>query len=99
MDSEPRRKKGDLKKSVFVTTVEELKTAIICRSLDANMGDVEIEPISAPTLAYMGISFCLVPPTELNLTTLQSSEDKQLDGYSVPSPMIPSFGCGPLLIV
>lgn len=70
LDREPRRKKGEDKKKVYFSKVEDLKAAIICQILDAEMESVEIEPIPVAMLVDHGTSFCGVPPEELTEATL-----------------------------
>ena len=65
LDREPRRKNGEAKKTVYISTVEDLNTAIINRSLDSEMVANEVEPIPIFTLIDLGVSFCGVPPGEL----------------------------------
>lgn len=75
LDREPRRKKGEAKKTISFSTVEDLKTAIIGRSLDEDMEAEMIEPIDAIALVNLGSSFCGVPPEELTLATLDPAEE------------------------
>lgn len=76
LDKEPRRKKGEAKKYVSFSIVEDLKSAIINRSLDSDLEAEEIEPIQAYTLVDLGINFCGIPPEELTAATLNpASED------------------------
>jgi len=62
LDNEPRRKKGAVNKTVSFSTVEDLKSAIINRSLDSDLDAEDIEPIQAVTLFNLGTSFCGIPP-------------------------------------
>ena len=75
LDREPRRKKGEAKKTVSIITVEDLKSAVITRNLEEELNDAEVEPIQAPLLIEFGNSFCGVPPEELNLATFQSDDE------------------------
>lgn len=72
------RKKGASVKSVSFSSVEDLKSAIVTRSMevasDASEA-VEVVPIEISTLVGLGNEFCGVPPMELNKTTLQPKED------------------------
>jgi hypothetical protein len=77
LDGEPRRRKGATKKSVSFSTVTDLKKAIIDSSLDDGLIEFEVAPIQAPTLVDLGISFCGVPPSELNLATLLHEGEDQ----------------------
>jgi hypothetical protein len=76
LDKEPRRKKGEAKKTVYFSTVEDLKTAIISRRLDEEMAAEDIEPIQTVTLADLGISFCGVPPEEITEAALTPSNQE-----------------------
>lgn len=62
LNNEPRRKKGAAKKTVSISTIEDLKYAIVSRSLEGDMEAVEVEPIQATALLGLGVSFCDVPP-------------------------------------
>lgn len=77
LDREPRRKKGEANKTVSFSVVEDLKKAIICRSLDTDMEEADmVEPIQSSTLVDLGTSrFCGVPPEEHTLATLEPSEE------------------------
>lgn len=76
LDRELRRKKGEIKKIVYFSTIEDLKTAIISRSLDEDLEEAGmIEPIQAVTLVGLGSSFCGVPPEELMLATLNHEDE------------------------
>jgi anti-sigma28 factor (negative regulator of flagellin synthesis) len=78
LDNEPKKKRGDARKTVKYSKVEELKAAIITGKLEHHEAkDCEIEGINATTLLVeLGTGFCGVPPLELNASTLQdSSED------------------------
>lgn len=76
LDREPRRRKGESKKTVYFSTVEDLKAAIVSKSLDEDLEEVEmIEPIQAVTLVGLGNSFCGVPPEEMTLATLSQDEE------------------------
>jgi hypothetical protein len=70
LDGEPRTRKGKTKKYVSFSTVTDLKKAIVGSSLYEGIIEFEVAPIQAPTLVDLGISFCGVPPLELNLATL-----------------------------
>jgi hypothetical protein len=77
LDKEPRRKNGEARKSVSFSIVEDLKKAIVSRSLDSEMKDAEfVEPIQAVTLISLGTSFCGVPPEELTLAMLNPSNEE-----------------------
>jgi hypothetical protein len=65
LDREPRRKKCAAIKTVYFSTVEDLKAAIITRSLDTDMEAVDVEPIQANTLFSLGMDFCGISPEEL----------------------------------
>jgi hypothetical protein len=65
LDNEPRRKKGAAFKTVSISTVEDLKTAIINRTLDSDLEIEDVEPIQAITLVDFGTSFCGIPSLEL----------------------------------
>jgi anti-sigma28 factor (negative regulator of flagellin synthesis) len=77
LENEPRKKRGDTRKIVNYSKVEELKADIITGKLEQpEAEDCEIEDINATLLVELGIGFCRVPPLELNSSTLQdSSED------------------------
>jgi hypothetical protein len=77
LDSEPRRRRGATKKSVSFSTVTDLKKAIVGSSLDEGPIEFEVAPIQAPTLVDLGVSFCGVPPSKLNLATLLHEEEDQ----------------------
>lgn len=71
LDREPRRKNGEAKKTISFSVVEDLKKAIISRSLDTNMEEADmVEPGHK-----LGTSFCGVPPEELTLATLEPNEE------------------------
>jgi hypothetical protein len=76
LDGEPRRK-GATKKSVSFSSVTDLKKVIVGSSLDEGPIEFEVAPIQAPTLVDLGISFCGVPPSELNLATLLHEGEDQ----------------------
>jgi hypothetical protein len=73
LDNEPRRKKGAPNKSVSFSTVDDLKTAIISRSLEEVMEDIVVEPLQIASLVELGTSFCGVPPEELSEATLNQN--------------------------
>jgi anti-sigma28 factor (negative regulator of flagellin synthesis) len=77
LENEPRKKRGDARKTVKYSKVEELKADIITGKLEQHEAeDCEIEDINATLLVELGTGFCGVPPLELNTSTLQdSSED------------------------
>jgi hypothetical protein len=76
LDNEPRKKKGESKKSVSFSTVENMKIAIINRGLDTEMEAADIEPIQSEVLLNLGSTFCGIPPEELADADLtQSSEE------------------------
>jgi hypothetical protein len=77
LDGEPRRRKGATKKSVSFSSVTDLKKAIVGSSLDESLIEFEVAPIQDPTLVDLGISFCGVPPSELNLATLLHEGEDQ----------------------
>jgi len=76
LNSETRRKKGEAKKTVSISIVEDLKAAIVTRSLEAEMEEVEVEPIQACNLVELGTSFCGVPSMELSIDTLLPDEEE-----------------------
>jgi hypothetical protein len=76
LDNEPRRKKGAAKKTVSISAVEDLRTAIVSRSLEEDMEGIEIEPIQAPILVEFGTFYCGVPPMELSMATLCPEDDE-----------------------
>jgi hypothetical protein len=76
LDAEPRRRKGATKKSVSSSVIDR-KKAIVRSSLDEGLIEFEVAPIQAPTLIDLGISFCGVPPSELNLATLLHEGEDQ----------------------
>uniref|UniRef100_K4A297 Uncharacterized protein n=1 Tax=Setaria italica TaxID=4555 RepID=K4A297_SETIT len=65
LDREPRRKPGAARKTVYLSTVEDLKSAIISQSLEYDPDVEYVEPIQADTLFLLGTSFCGIPPEEL----------------------------------
>jgi anti-sigma28 factor (negative regulator of flagellin synthesis) len=74
LENEPRRKRGDARKTVNYSKVEELKADIITGKLEQHEAeDREIEDINATLLVELGTGFCGVPPLELNTSTLQDS--------------------------
>lgn len=76
LDREPRRRKGEATKTVYYSSVEDLKSAIISRSLDEDLEEAEeIEPIQAVTLVELGTSFCGIPSVELTIATLNQDEE------------------------
>jgi anti-sigma28 factor (negative regulator of flagellin synthesis) len=77
LENEPRKKRGDARKTVNYSKVEELKADIITGKLEQHEAeDCEIEDINATLLVELGTGFCGVPPLELKASTLQdSSED------------------------
>jgi anti-sigma28 factor (negative regulator of flagellin synthesis) len=77
LENEPRKKRGDARKTVKYSKVEELKADIITGKLEQHEAeDREIEDINATLLVELGTGFYGVPPLELNTSTLQdSSED------------------------
>lgn len=76
LDNEPRKKKGEAKKSVSFSTVEDLKSAIINRSLDSDLEAEDIEPIQAITLVELGSSFYGIPPEELSIAMLNPAPEE-----------------------
>lgn len=76
LDREPRRKPGAEKKTVYFSTVEDLKSAIICKSLEADLEVEDVEPIQADTLLLLGTSFCGIPPEELADADLQHTPEE-----------------------
>jgi anti-sigma28 factor (negative regulator of flagellin synthesis) len=71
LENEPRKKRGDARKTVTYSKVEELKAAIITGKLEHHEAeDCEIEDINATLLVELGTGFCGVPPLELNASTL-----------------------------
>jgi hypothetical protein len=77
LDGEPRRRKCATKKSMSFSSVTDLKKGIIGSSLDEGPIEFEVAPIQAPTWVDLGISFCGVPPSELNLATLLHEGEDQ----------------------
>jgi hypothetical protein len=79
LENEPRKKRGDARKTVKYSKVEELKADIITGKLEQHeVEDRETEDINATILVELGTGFCGVPPLELNTSTLQdSSNDPQ----------------------
>jgi hypothetical protein len=76
LEKEPRKKKGDAKKTVCYSRVVELKADIITGKLEQHKAeDREIEDINAALLVELGTGFCGVPPLELNTSTLQDSSE------------------------
>jgi hypothetical protein len=75
LENEPRKKKGDAKKTVCYSKVEELKADIITGKLEQKAEDSEIEDINAALLVELGTGFCGVPPLELNTSTLEDSSE------------------------
>jgi hypothetical protein len=74
LENEPRKKRGDARKTVKYLKVEELKAAIITGKLEQHEAEhCEIEDINATLLVELGTGFCGVPPLELNTSTLQDS--------------------------
>lgn len=76
LDSESRRKKEVPKKSISISTLSDLKKAIVSRSLENVLQDAEIEPIPISTLVELGNSFCDIATMELNNTTLSPKDEE-----------------------
>jgi hypothetical protein len=75
LNNEPRRKKGDSKKSVSISSVADLKKAIVSRSLEETLDEDEVAPIPTPLLIELGHSFCGIPPMVLSLATLTPEDE------------------------
>jgi hypothetical protein len=75
LDNEPRKKPGEARKSVSFSTVEDLKTAIICRSLENDMEVESVDAIDSNVLQQLGISFCGIPPVEFDAEASHTPED------------------------
>lgn len=75
LDNEPRKKKGATVKTVSISNVEDLKSAIICKNLETDMEEVELEPIQIPILVELGRSFCGIAPEQLNNATVEENRD------------------------
>jgi hypothetical protein len=75
LDNEPRRKPGEARKSVSFSTVEDLKTAIICRSLDNDLEVENVDAIESNVLQQLGISFCGIPPVEFDAEASHAPEE------------------------
>jgi hypothetical protein len=75
LDNEPRKKPGEARKSVSFSTVEDLKTAIICRSLENDMEVESVDAIDSDVLQQLGISFCGIPPVEFDAEASHTPED------------------------
>lgn len=56
--------------------MEDLKSAIICKSLDSDMEAADVGPIYADTLLLLGSSFCGIPPKELADADLQHAQQE-----------------------
>jgi hypothetical protein len=55
--------------------VEDLKTAIICRSLENDMEVESVDAIDSDVLQQLGISFCGIPPVEFDAEASHTPED------------------------
>jgi hypothetical protein len=77
LENEPRRKKGASKKSVTFSSVIDMKKAMVSCNLKESLAEFEVAPIQTPTLVDLGTSFCGVPPSQLNLTTMPHDEQDQ----------------------
>jgi hypothetical protein len=75
LNNEPRRKKGASKKSVSISSIADLKKAIVSRSLEETLDEDEVAPIPAPLLIELGHSFCGIPPMDLSLATLTAEDE------------------------
>lgn len=64
------------KKIVYFSTVGDLKGAIICKSLEADLEVEEVAPIQADTLLLLGTSFCGIPPEELAHVDMQRTPEE-----------------------
>jgi hypothetical protein len=74
LENEPRKKRGDARKTDSYSKVEDLKADIITGKLEQHVAeDRGIEDINATLLVELGTGFCGVPPLELNTSTLQDS--------------------------
>lgn len=62
-------------KSISVSTVEDLKKAVVTIVLDETMEEVEVQPIQIPTLVNLGNDFYGIPPLELNHSTFQADKE------------------------
>jgi len=71
LDVEPRRRKGEAKKTVRFSIVGDLKKSIINGELSQNMEMDEVELISSSLLVELGTGFCAVSPKELTEEDLQ----------------------------
>lgn len=84
LESEPRRRKGEAKKTVRFSTIEDLKKSIIGGQIGQPMEVDEVEPIEvepieveqvAPDLLVgLGTSFCGVPLGELTVAILNEED-------------------------
>jgi hypothetical protein len=75
LDNEPRKKPGEARKSVSFSTVEDLKTAIICRSLDNDLEVENVDAIESNVIQQFGICFCGIPPVEFDAEASHTPED------------------------
>jgi hypothetical protein len=75
LDNEPRKKPGEARKSVSFSTVEDLKTAIICRSLDNDLEVENVDAIESNVIQQLGICFCGIPPVEFDAEASHTPED------------------------
>jgi hypothetical protein len=75
LNNEPRRKKGASKKSVSISSVADLKKAIVSRSLEETLDEDEVAPIPTPLLVELGHSFCGIPLMELSPATLTPEDE------------------------
>jgi hypothetical protein len=55
--------------------VEDLKNAIICRSLENDMDVESVDAIDNDVLQQLGISFCGIPPAEFDAEASNIPED------------------------
>lgn len=87
LDSQPRRKKGEAKKIVRFSTVEDLKKSIISGQIGQPMEineeepieeePIEVEPVEPSLLVSLGTDFCGVPLGELIVVALNEEEDHE----------------------
>jgi hypothetical protein len=90
LDNEPRRRKGEAKKTVRFSIVEDLKKSIISgqigqpmevdemEQIEAEPIEVEpikVEPIASNLLVTLGTEFCGVPPRELTVEALHDKDN------------------------
>jgi hypothetical protein len=76
LDNEPRRRKGEAKKTVKISTIQDLKKCICSGQFNQNMEIEDVEPISSSLLVSLGTGFCGVPPEELTEEDLLHEDPK-----------------------